>query len=123
MSCPGYKFWLFLFTLIFLLTCIGSACYIVYYFLQQKASNQTDHSKDNRYAYDSHHDLSVHDSWGNEEGPGLKGQVKWVKSGGIWSKGETTGGREVVVKVKGQFIPGEQEVPEGELSEGHSPMK
>ena len=122
MSCPNYKFWLFLFALIFLLTCIGGAGYIVYHFLHQKGSNTHNHLKDPRYSYGSHHDLSVHDSW-KDDGTGSSGSKDWVQSGGIWSKGETSGGRVVTVKVKGEFIPGEEEVPPGELSEGHSPMK
>ena len=122
MSCPNYKFWLFLFALIFLLTCIGAAGYIVYYFLHQKGSNALNNPKDPRYVHGSHHDLSVHDSWTNE-GPDTKSHTEWVQSGGIWSKGQKSDGREVIVKVKGEFVPGEEEVPPGELSEGHSPMK
>ena len=122
-SCPGYKFWLFLFAIIFLLACFGGAGYIIYFFLNQNQNQNQNHLKDPRYANGAHHDWSVHDSWENKEEPGSQTQVEWVKSGGIWSKGEKTGGRNVVVKVKGDFVPGEEEVPPGELPHGHSPMK
>ena len=119
-TCPNYKFWLCLFATIFLLSCIGVASFIIYYFLQS-SENPTTKIADGRYV-ETHHDWSVHDSWDSSNDPGANGEVAWRKSGGIWSKSKPPGGREVVVKIKGQFIPGEQEVPEGELSEGHSPM-
>ena len=120
-KCPNYKFWLCLFATIFLLSCIGIASFIIYYFLQSSES-LTPKIADGRYVETHSHDWSVHDSWDSNNDPGANGEVAWRKSGGIWSKSKPPGGREVVVKIKGQFIPGEQEVPEGELSEGHSPM-
>ena len=120
-TCPNYKFWLFIFATVFLLSCIAVASFIIYYFLRS-SENPTTKVGDPRFVDHSHHDWSVHDSWESNNDPGAKGEVAWRQSGGIWSKSKPPGGREVIVKIKGQFIPGEQEVPEGELSEGHSPM-
>ena len=124
--CPNYKFWLFLFALVFILTCIGLGCFTVYYIL--KSSENTNSSRnsgiDDRYAQGTHHDVSVHEGWSNENSNPGKPGGEWTINGGIWSKSkEPSGGKEVIVKVKGDFVPGEHEVPERELPHGHSPMK
>ena len=70
--------------------------------------------------------MSVHEGWSNKGTPRAptKAGGEWTQNGGIWSKSnEPSGGREVVVKIKGDFVPGEHEVPERELPHGHSPMK
>ena len=76
---------------------------------------------------DDLHELESHNDWAiiHDSTSGNTKDTVWSQSGGIWSKSQPNDFRptEKVVWVKGEFVPGEHEVPEGEVGEGHSPMK
>ena len=108
----------------FISICIGVAVFIVYQFLQRRDSDLNKPTGGTNTELQSHYDWSVHDSWSSGGSSNKQGAV-WSKSGGIWSKSQPPPPTEKVktVWVKGEFVPGEHEVPNKHLGHGHSPMK
>ena len=101
---------------------IGATIYLIYSRTGRSTSSTITWSSNHNTA-EAHHEFGVHDDWAHGSFDNNQDGV-WSQSGGIWSKSNPRPNKdEIVVKVQGEFVPGEQEIPGKTLGEGHSPMK